>query len=149
MKSFRLSSYTGSPGIILRKINLLLCRGRRGNWLPRNLSLSSKASFAAFTPSLSSSNECTYGSVQENSSHILPLTQLDTQKWVARAVRVCLPVTLQVPQVPDPQCLANESTLAGGKVKPLKAGKKAVKELDDEDKAYQEKKRAGTHIPDP
>ncbi|KAK6843482.1 translation machinery associated TMA7 [Apiospora arundinis] len=30
----------------------------------------------------------------------------------------------------------------GGKAKPLKAPKKAVKELDDEDKAYQEKQRA-------
>lgn len=32
----------------------------------------------------------------------------------------------------------------GGKAKPLKAAKKANKELDDEDLAFQEKKRAGT-----
>lgn len=49
-----------------------------------------------------------------------------------------------VPQVPDPQSFANKFTLAGGKAKPLKSAKKAVKDLDDEDKAYQEKKRAGT-----
>lgn len=32
----------------------------------------------------------------------------------------------------------------GGKAKPLKAAKKATKELDDEDKAFLEKKKAGT-----
>lgn len=31
----------------------------------------------------------------------------------------------------------------GGKAKPLKAAKKATKELDDEDKAFLEKKKAG------
>jgi len=31
---------------------------------------------------------------------------------------------------------------AGGKLKPLKAPKKANKELDDEDKAFQDKQRA-------
>lgn len=32
----------------------------------------------------------------------------------------------------------------GGKAKPLKAAKKATKELDEDDLAFQEKKRAGT-----
>jgi hypothetical protein len=34
-------------------------------------------------------------------------------------------------------------------VKPLKAAKKASKELDDDDMAYLEKKRAGMTISDP
>lgn len=54
------------------------------------------------------------------------------------------PATLPVSQVPDRRPLANKSTLTGGKAKPLKSAKKAVKDLDDEDRAYQEKKRAGT-----
>ena len=33
-------------------------------------------------------------------------------------------------------------------MKPLKSAKKAVKELDEEDRAFQEKKRAGMHNPD-
>ncbi len=33
--------------------------------------------------------------------------------------------------------------MAGGKVKPLKAAKKEQKDLDDDDKAFLEKKRAG------
>lgn len=36
----------------------------------------------------------------------------------------------------------------GGKAKPLKAAKKQAKDLDDDDKAFQEKKRAGTSLPD-
>jgi hypothetical protein len=34
--------------------------------------------------------------------------------------------------------------LAGGKIKPLKAAKKEKKELDEDDKAFLDKKRAGT-----
>lgn len=34
----------------------------------------------------------------------------------------------------------------GGKAKPLKAAKKDAKEYDDEDKAFLEKKRAGTYL---
>lgn len=34
--------------------------------------------------------------------------------------------------------------VTGGKAKPLKAAKKANKELDEDDLAFQEKKRAGT-----
>ncbi|KAB5539510.1 translation machinery associated TMA7 [Coniochaeta sp. 2T2.1] len=34
----------------------------------------------------------------------------------------------------------------GGKAKPLKAPKKEKKELDDEDKAFLDKKRAGTYL---
>lgn len=72
-KVSRLSSYTGSPGIILRKIDLFLCRGRRGNCLPRNLSL--PMPLASFTPSLSSPNECTCDPVQENLLRLpFPLT---------------------------------------------------------------------------
>ncbi|KAF4460458.1 Translation machinery associated TMA7 [Fusarium albosuccineum] len=36
------------------------------------------------------------------------------------------------------------SNREGGKAKPLKAAKKAQKDLDDDDKAFLEKKRAGT-----
>jgi hypothetical protein len=39
--------------------------------------------------------------------------------------------------------VANEEKL-GGKIKPLKAPKKQNKDLDDEDKAFLEKKKAGT-----
>lgn len=35
-------------------------------------------------------------------------------------------------------------TSVGGKVKPLKQAKKGPKDLDEDDKAYLEKKRAGT-----
>jgi hypothetical protein len=39
----------------------------------------------------------------------------------------------------------NPTCVTGGKAKPLKAPKKAPKgELDEEDKAFQEKQRAGT-----
>ena len=38
--------------------------------------------------------------------------------------------------------LAN-THISGGKAKPLKSAKKASKELDEEDIAFQEKKRAG------
>ena len=34
--------------------------------------------------------------------------------------------------------------LLGGKAKPLKQAKKATKELDEEDQAFHDKKRAGT-----
>ncbi len=37
-------------------------------------------------------------------------------------------------------------TIPGGKAKPLKAPKKANKELDDEDKAFLEKQRAGLYL---
>lgn len=37
-----------------------------------------------------------------------------------------------------------DPSLLGGKVKPLKQAKKANKDLDDDDKAFLEKKRAGT-----
>jgi hypothetical protein len=40
----------------------------------------------------------------------------------------------------------NPST-TGGKVKPLKQAKKAQKDLDEDDMAFLEKKRAGTHTP--
>ena len=36
--------------------------------------------------------------------------------------------------------------ISGGKAKPLKAPKKQNKDLDDDDQAYLEKKRAGTEI---
>ncbi|POR37727.1 Uncharacterized protein TPAR_02072 [Tolypocladium paradoxum] len=39
--------------------------------------------------------------------------------------------------------------MGGGKVKPLKQAKKANKELDEDDKAFLEKKRAGTTLPHP
>lgn len=35
----------------------------------------------------------------------------------------------------------------GGKAKPLKAAKKQVKEMDEEDLAFAEKKRAGIYCP--
>lgn len=38
-------------------------------------------------------------------------------------------------------------TTTGGKAKPLKAAKKANKELDEDDLAFLEKKRAGTNSP--
>lgn len=37
----------------------------------------------------------------------------------------------------------------GGKAKPLKAPKKEKKELDEDDIAYREKLKAGTHLPHP
>lgn len=42
--------------------------------------------------------------------------------------------------------MLTNTTTVGGKVKPLKQAKKDKKDLDDEDKAYQEKKRAGTRF---
>lgn len=41
--------------------------------------------------------------------------------------------------------LADTDYSPGGKIKPLKAPKKQNKDLDDEDKAFLEKKRAGMH----
>ena len=38
-------------------------------------------------------------------------------------------------------------SITGGKVKPLKQAKKAQKDLDEDDMAFLEKKRAGTHTP--
>ncbi len=40
-------------------------------------------------------------------------------------------------------------TSAGGKVKPLKQAKKDKKDLDDDDKAFLDKKRAGKREPTP
>lgn len=40
--------------------------------------------------------------------------------------------------------IADISFRPGGKAKPLKAAKKVAKELDEDDKAFLEKKRAGT-----
>lgn len=47
----------------------------------------------------------------------------------------------------SPQFSLTSDAQPGGKAKPLKAAKKAVKDLDDDDLAYQEKKRAGTLPP--
>ena len=60
-------------------------------------------------------------------------------QWVARTEKVGL-IRLQE------RCLlpfADDYLFTGGKVKPLKAAKKANKDLDDDDKAFLEKKRAG------
>lgn len=73
-------------------------------------------------------------------SHI-PETLIPLSKWVALTEKVLyLPPTHQNPAiVTDPSFLST-----GGKVKPLKQAKKATKELDEDDKAFLEKKRAGT-----
>lgn len=39
---------------------------------------------------------------------------------------------------------ADKKSIPGGKAKPLKAPKKAAKDMDDDDKAFLEKKKAGT-----
>jgi hypothetical protein len=56
-------------------------------------------------------------------------------------VKVCL----IRPTIPPPSKLALTRSVVGGKVKPLKAAKKDKKNLDEDDKAYLEKKRAGMY----
>ncbi|ROT34789.1 hypothetical protein SODALDRAFT_329474 [Sodiomyces alkalinus F11] len=45
--------------------------------------------------------------------------------------------------IPRPQ-RATDNRLIGGKAKPLKAPKKQARDLDEEDKAFLERKKAGT-----
>ncbi len=58
---------------------------------------------------------------------------------MAKIAKVVLPCAKQMEFV-----LTVEPRWAGGKVKPLKAAKKEKKELDEEDKAFLEKKKSGT-----
>lgn len=72
-----------------------------------------------------------------------PETQTILQtKWAATTVKVRTePVVSHMPLFYP---AADSTPCLGGKVKPLKQAKKQAKDLDDDDKAFLEKKRAGT-----